>query len=36
MDIRDVGFGGMNWIDLTQDKESWRAFVNAVTNVGVP
>jgi hypothetical protein len=28
--------GGMDWIDLAQDKDRWQAIVNAVMNLGVP
>jgi hypothetical protein len=28
--------GGINWIDLAQDKERWRAFLNMVMNLRVP
>jgi hypothetical protein len=30
MDFREIGWDGMDWIDLTQDRNQWRAFVRAV------
>jgi hypothetical protein len=34
-DLREIGWGGMNWIDLVQDREQWRALVNTVMNLWV-
>jgi hypothetical protein len=35
MDIQEVGFGGMDWIELAQDRSSWRALLSAIMNLQV-
>jgi hypothetical protein len=36
MDLREIGWDGMDWMDLAQDMDQWRAHVNTVMNLRVP
>jgi hypothetical protein len=36
MDLRETGWGGIDWTDLAQDRDQWRALVNTVMNIRVP
>jgi hypothetical protein len=36
MDLRDIGRGGMDWIDLAQDRDQWRVLMDTVTKMRVP
>jgi hypothetical protein len=35
MDLREIGWGSVDWIQLAQDRDRWRAFVNTVINLRV-
>jgi hypothetical protein len=36
MNLEEMGWGGVNWIGLVQDKDKWRALVSVVMNFRVP
>jgi hypothetical protein len=36
MNLREIGWSGMDWIDLTEDIDQWRALMNTVINIRVP
>jgi hypothetical protein len=33
MDLREIGWGSMDWIELAQDRDRWKALVNMVMNL---
>jgi hypothetical protein len=36
MDFREIGWGGMDWIDLTQERDQWMPLANTIMNLRVP
>jgi hypothetical protein len=36
MDLREIGWDGMDWIDLAQDRDQWRALVNTIMKLWIP
>jgi hypothetical protein len=36
MDLKEIGWGGMDWIDLAQDRDQWMTLMNTVMNLRVP
>jgi hypothetical protein len=36
MDLREIGWDSVDWIDMAQDRDQWRALVNTVLNLQVP
>jgi hypothetical protein len=36
MDLREIGWCGMDWIDLAWDRDQWKALVNMTVNLWVP
>jgi hypothetical protein len=36
IDLREIGWDGVDWINLVQDRDQWKALVNAVINLRVP
>jgi hypothetical protein len=36
MDLREIGWDGVDWMDMVQDRDQWRVLVNTVLNLRVP
>jgi hypothetical protein len=36
MDVGEIGWSGVDWINMAQDRDKWRAFMNSVMNLRVP
>jgi hypothetical protein len=36
MDLREIGWDDVDWIDMAQDRDQWRAFVSTILNLRVP
>jgi hypothetical protein len=36
MDLREIGWNVVDWIDMAQDRDQWRALVNTILNLRVP
>jgi hypothetical protein len=36
IDLREIGWGGMDWIELAQDRDQWRALVNTIMKLQIP
>jgi hypothetical protein len=36
MDVREIGWGGMDWIDLAENRDQWRVLVNTLMNLRLP
>jgi hypothetical protein len=36
MDLREIGWDEVDWIDMAQDRDQWKALVNTVLNLRVP
>jgi hypothetical protein len=36
IDLREIGFAGLDWIDVARDRDEWRALVNRAMNLWAP
>jgi hypothetical protein len=36
MDLKEIGWDGVDWIEMVQDRDQWRALVNTILNLRVP